>query len=162
MSRQQRRSTPYLLLKNVNPIQQPTPNGRRVSHLQTSWNTPPPRRHTRLSTRIQVVDSHGDEAIQNPVPLWMSESTFTLEPDSLDGCPPQEILVVQVVHRIIEIGVAFPIQTIHNTGILGVQVNDVGARVRVPSLFGTGHVEFGDAVGVLGDTRHSNGMMKRW
>ena len=92
----------------------------------------------------------------------MSESTFTLEPDSLDGGPPQEVLVVKVIHGIVEIGVAFPIQTIHNAGVLGVRVNDVGVRMRVPSLVGTGHVELGDVVGVLGETRHSNGEMRRW
>jgi len=108
------------------------------------------------------VNPHGDETIQDPVPLRMSKLTFTLEPDSLDGGPPQEILVVEVIHGIVEIGVAFPVQTIHNTGVLGVRVDDVGVGMRIPPLIGTGHVELGDAVGVLGDTRHGNVKMWRW
>jgi len=92
----------------------------------------------------------------------MSESTFTLEPDSLDGGPPQEVLVVKVIHGIVEIGVAFPIQTIHNAGVLGVRVNDVGAGMRIPPLISTGHVELGDTIGVLGNARHGDEEMKRW
>jgi len=108
------------------------------------------------------MNPHGDEAIQDSVPLRLIKPTLALEPNSLDGGPPQEVLVVEVVHGIVEVGVTFPVQTIHDTGSLGVRVDDVGTRVGVPSLVGTGHVELGDAVGVLGDTRHSNGKMRRW
>ena len=108
------------------------------------------------------MNPHGDEAIQDPVPFRMSESMFALEPDSLDGRPPQEILVVEVIHGIVEIGVAFPIQTIHDTGVLGVRVDNIGAGMRIPPLVGTGHVELGDVIGVLGNARHSNEEMRRW
>jgi len=108
------------------------------------------------------MNPHGDEVIQDPVPLWMSKSTFALEPDSLNGGPPQEVLVVKVVHRIVEIGVTLPVQTIHDAGILGVGVNDVGATMRVSPLVGTRNVELGDTIGVLGDVRHDNEKMRRW
>ena len=62
------------------------------------------------------MNPHSDEAIQDPIPLRMSKPTLTLEPDSLDGGPPQEVLVVEVVHGIVEVGVTFPVQTIHDTG----------------------------------------------
>jgi len=91
----------------------------------------------------------------------MSEPTFTLEPDSLDGGTPQEVLVVEVVHGIVEIGVTLPIQSIHDTRSLGVRVDDVGTRVRVPSLVSARNVELGDAIGVLGDARHGNVKMGR-
>jgi len=92
----------------------------------------------------------------------MSKSTFTLEPGSLDGCSPQEILVVEVMHGIVDIGVTIPIQTVDDTRVLGVRVDDVGARVRVPSLVGTRDVHLGDTIGVLGNTRHGNDEMRRW
>jgi len=92
----------------------------------------------------------------------MSESTFTLEPDSLDGCPPQEILVVEVIHGIVEIGVTFPVQTVHDAGVLGVRIDDVGAAMRVSPLVGTRNVELGDTIGVLGDARHGDDEMVRW
>jgi len=107
------------------------------------------------------MNPHGDEAIQDPVPLRMSEPTFTLEPGSLDGCPPQEVLVVEVVHGIVEIGVTLPVQTIHNTGVLGVGIDDVGARVGVPPLVGTRDVDLSNAIGILGNARHGNEEMKR-
>ena len=151
MSFNQRRSIPYLLLENVNSTKESTPNGRRVPHLQTSRDTPPPRRHTWLPTRIQVLNPHGDEAIQDPVPLWLGESTITLEPDSLDGGSPQEILVVEVIHGVVEIRITLPIQTVDDTGILGVGIDDVGAR----------DVHLGDTIGVLGDARHGNVKMGR-
>ena len=108
------------------------------------------------------MNPHGDEAIQNPVPLRLTKPTLALKPDSLDRGSPQEVLVVKVVHGVVEIGVAFSVQTIHDTGVLGVWVNDVGTRMRVPSLVGARNVELGNAVGVLGDARHSNGEMRRW
>ena len=100
--------------------------------------------------------------IQDPVPLRLSKPTLTLEPNSLNGGSPQKVLVVEVIHRVVEIGVAFPVQTIHDASILGIRVDDVGMRVRVPSLIGTRNVELRDTIGVLGDTRHSNEEMKRW
>jgi len=107
------------------------------------------------------MNSHGDQAVQDPVPLQMSKPTLTLEPSSLNGRPPQEILVVEVVHGVVEIGIAFPVQTIHDAGVLGVRVDDVGTRVRVPPLVGTGNVHLGDTIGVLSDMRHSGVEMRR-
>jgi len=108
------------------------------------------------------MNPHGDEAIQDSVPLRLIKPTLALEPNSLDGGPPQEVLVVEVVHGIVEVGVTFSVQTIHDTGILGIRVDDVGAGMRVPSLVGTGYVELGDAVGVLGNARHSDEEMRSW
>jgi len=92
----------------------------------------------------------------------MSNPTLTLEPSSLNGRPPQEVLVVEVVHGIVEIGVTLPVQTIHDTRVLGVRLDDVGTRMGVPSLVGTGDIDLSDAVGVLGDTRHDSVKMRRW
>jgi len=58
--------------------------------------------------------------------------------------------------------VTFPIQTVNDTRVLGVWVDDVGARVRVPSLVGTRDVHLGDTIGVLGNARHGNVKMRRW
>jgi len=79
---------------------------------------------------------------------------LTLEPSSLNRRPPQEILVVEVVHGVVEIGVTLPVQTIHDAGILGVWVDDIGTRMGVPPLVGPRDVHLGDAVGVLGNARH--------
>jgi len=162
MSFNQRRSMPYLLLENVDSTEESTPDGRRVPHLQAGRNSPPPRRHTWLSTRIQVLNPHGDQAIQDPVPLRLREPTITLEPGSLDGRPPQEILVVEIIHGIVEIRVTLSIQTIDDTRVPGIRLDDVGTRVRVSSLVGARDGYLSETIGVLGDTRHSNGKMRRW
>jgi len=108
------------------------------------------------------MNPHGDEAIQDPVSLRLSKPTLTLEPSGLDGGSPQEVLVVEVVHGIVEIRVTLPIQTVDDAGILGVGLDDVGARVRVPPLVGTGDVDLSNAIGILGDARHGNDEMVRW
>jgi len=92
----------------------------------------------------------------------MSESTITLESGSLDGCPPQEILVVEVIHGIVEIRVTVPIKTVDDARVLGVRLDDVGTRVRVPSLVGARDGHLSKMIGVLGDTRHDKGEMRRW
>jgi len=92
----------------------------------------------------------------------MSESTFTLEPDSLDGCPPQEILVVEVIHGVVEIQVTVLIQTVDDVRVLGVRLDDVGTRVRVPSLVGARDGHLSKTIGILGNARHGNGEMRRW
>ena len=153
---------PYLLLENVDSTEESTPDGRRVPHLQAGRNSPPPRRHTWLSTRIQVLNPHGDQAIQDPVPLRLREPTITLEPGSLDGRPPQEILVVEIIHGIVEIRVTLSIQTIDDTRVLGVRIDDVGARVRVPSLVGARYVHLSNTIRVLGNARHDSKEMRRW
>jgi len=108
------------------------------------------------------MNPHGDEAIQDPVSLRLSKPTLTLEPSGLDGGPPQEVLVVEVVHGIVEIGVTLPVQTIHDTRVLGVRVDNVGTRMGVPSLVGTRDVDLSNAIGILGDARHGNDEMVRW
>ena len=92
----------------------------------------------------------------------MSESTITLEPGSLDGCPPQEILVIEIIHGIVEIRVTIPIQTVDDTRVLGVGLDDVGTRVRVLSLVGARDGHLSKTIGVLSDARHSNEEMRRW
>ena len=133
-----------------------------MPHLQASWNAPPPLRHTWLSTRIPVLNPHGEKAIQDPVPLRMSELTFTLESGSLNGCPPQEILVVEVIHGIVEIRVTLPIQTVDDTRVPGVRLDDVGTGVRVPSLVSARNGHLSKLIGVLGNARHSNEKMRGW
>jgi len=92
----------------------------------------------------------------------MTESTVILKPSSLDRCPPQEILIVKVVHGIVEIGVPIPIQMVNDAGVPGIRIDDVGARVRVPPLVSTGDGHLMDAIGVLGKARHGNKKMRRW
>jgi len=82
---------------------------------------------------------------------------ITLEPGSLDGCSPQEILVVEVIHGVVEIRITIPIQTVDDAGIPGVRLDDVGTRVRVPPLVGAGNGHLSKTIGVLSNARHNNG-----
>jgi len=52
----------------------------------------------------------------------------------LDGCPPQEVFVIEVLH--------------------GIFVDDVGTRMGVVPLVSMGDGNFMDTVGILGDSRH--------
>jgi len=125
-------------------------------HLQARSNVPTPRQHTRLPTRTQVLNPHGDQTIQDPIPLRMTHSTVVLKSGSLDGRPPQEILIVEVIHGVVKIRVAVPIQTVNDTSVLGIRVNDVGMGMRVPPLVGTRDGDIIDTIGVLGDFRHGD------
>ena len=133
-----------------------------MPHLQTGRNIPPPRRHTWLPTRTHVLNPHGDQTIQDPVPLQMTNPAVVLESGSLDGRPPQEILVVEVIHGIVEIRVPIPIQTVDNMGVLGVWVNDVGTGVRIPPLVGMGDGHLMDTILVVANARHSDEKMRSW
>ena len=69
-----------------------------------------------------------------------------LELSSLDRRPPQEILIIEVIHGIVKIRVTVPIQT----------VDDIGVRVRVPSLVGMRNGHLMDMIGVLSKTGHGD------
>jgi len=86
----------------------------------------------------------------------MENSLVVLETSGLDGGPPQEVLIVQVQHGVVNIPHPLTIQTIDNGGVLGVLVKDIGAGVRVLSLIGLGNRHFMDTVGVLGNSRHGD------
>jgi len=99
--------------------------------------------------------------IQHSIPLQMMNPTIGLKPGSLNGRPPHEILIVEVIHGIVEVGVTLPIQTVNDMGVPGVGVDNIGARVRVPPLVGTRDGHFTNAIGVLGEARHGNDKMVR-
>jgi len=132
-----------------------------MPHLQAGWNIPPPRRHTWLPTRTHVLNPHGDQTIQDPIPLRMTNPAVVLEPSSLDRCPPQEILIVEVIHGVVEISGPIPIQMVDDAGILGVGVDDVGTGMRVPPLVGAGDRNLMDPILVVTDARHSDKKMRR-
>jgi len=66
------------------------------------------------------------------------------------------------MHGIVDIGVTFPIQTVDDTRVPGVWVDDVGTRVRVPSLVGARYVHLSNTIRVLGNARHSDEEMRSW
>jgi len=61
----------------------------------------------------------------------MQNSSVVLEMSSLDGGPPQEVLVVEVKHRVVDIPHPLTIQMIDDGGVLGVLVKNVGTGMRV-------------------------------
>jgi len=75
---------------------------------------------------------------------------------SLDGGPPQKVLVVEVEHGVVDITCPLTIQTINNGGVLGIGRNNVGVRVRVMTLVSARNGHVMNVVGVLGDSRHGN------
>jgi len=76
---------------------------------------------------------------------------------SLDGGPPQEILIIQIAHGVVNITSPLTIQAIDDGGILGVRTDNVRARMGIASLVGTRDGYAMDVVGVLGDSRHDDG-----
>jgi len=80
----------------------------------------------------------------------------------LDGRSPQEILIVKIAHGVVEIRVTIPVQTVDDTSVLGVRVDDVGTRVRVITLVGTRDGHLMKAIGVVRDSRHSDEKMGDW
>jgi len=108
-----------LLLQNVNPAEQPTPNGRSMTHLQTCRNTPSPGRYTGLVQLIDILHPHGNQAIQHPIPLGLQDPSIILKTSRLNGHPPQEVFVVKVIHGVIEITHPWTVQTINVVVFLG-------------------------------------------
>jgi len=92
----------------------------------------------------------------------MTESTVILEPSSLDRHPPQEILIIEVIHGVVKIRVTIPIQTVDDMSVPGVRIDDVGVRVRVPSLVSARNGHLMDTIGVLSKVRHGSERMRRW
>jgi len=125
-----------------------------VSHRQTSGQASPPSTHPWLIPLIRILHPQRDETIKDPIPLGMQNPLVVLKTRSLDGGTPQEVLVVEVQHRVVDIPHPLTIQTINDGGVLGVFVNDVGARVRVPSLVNMRNRDLVDTIGIMGDSRH--------
>jgi len=128
-----------------------------MTHLQTGRDTPPPSGHTRFILLVGILHSHHDQMIQHPIPLQLQAPLITLKMSSLDGSPPQKVLIIEVTHKVVDITSSLTIQMINDGGILGIRGDNFGTRMGIMSLVGMrdGHVM--DVVGVLGDSRHDDG-----
>jgi len=145
-----------LFLQDINAVEQPTPNRGHVPHRQARRQTPPPGGHLQLIPLISVLHPQRDEAIQHPIPLQMQNPLVVLETSSLNGDPPQEVLVVKVEHGVVNITRPLTIQMINDGGVLGIFVKDVAVRVGIVSLVCTRDRYLMDTVGVLSDSRHGD------
>jgi len=125
-----------------------------MPHRQTGGQASPPGGHPWLVPLISVLHPQRDDAIQHPIPLGLQDPSITLKPSSLDGGPPQEILVIEVEHGVVDVTHPFTIQTINDGGVLGVRGDNVSTRVRVPPLVGARNGHVMDAIGIMGDSRH--------
>jgi len=96
--------------------------------------------------------------IQHPIPLQLQHPTITLNVSSLNSGPPQEIPVVQVTHRVVDVICPLTIQAINNSGVLGIGSDNVGAKVRVLPLVGVRDRHIMNVISVLRNSRHGN----RW
>jgi len=86
----------------------------------------------------------------------MTQPTLVLKTGGLDGRPPQEVLVVQVVLVQIEVPVPWSIQTVDDGGVPRIRVDNIGTRMGVPSLVGTRDGNLVDTVDGLGNSRHGD------
>jgi len=127
-----------------------------MMHLQAGRNTPPPGGHTRFPSLTSILYSKGDQEIQHPIPLWLQYPLITLKTSSLDGSPPQEVLVVEVAHGVVNVTSPLTIQMINDGGVLGVGSDNVGTRMRISSLVGMGDGHIMNMIGVLGDSGHGD------
>ena len=84
----------------------------------------------------------------------MQNPPVILQAGCLDGSSPQEVFVVQIQHRVVDIPHPLTIQTIDDSSVLGILVDDVGTGMRVPSLVGTRDGDLMDTIGVVADSRH--------
>jgi len=127
-----------------------------MTHLQARRQAPPPGGHTRFIPLVHIPHPQRDQMIQHLVSLQLRNPSLILKMSRLNGSPPQEVLVVEIVHGVVNVTHPLTIKPINDGGVLGVPVNDILMRVRVVSLVSVRDRHFMDTIGVLGDSRHGD------